>query len=147
MTNSFFNVPTKIHHALLVVTALAEHYDSDQVLSLTELAATTDASQGYLEEVAAGLRKAGLITGQRGIGGGYRLAVAPTTITVADVVEAIEGKLSMVECLAGAEHCGLSSACTNRSVWGRIQTRVLDTMRSITVAEAAGLTNKKTVAV
>jgi Rrf2 family protein len=139
MTSSFFNVPKKVHHALLVVTSLAERHASGGVVSLTELAESTGASQGYLEEVAGGLRRAGLIAGQRGIGGGYRLAVEPTSITVADVVEAVEGKLSLVDCLADATDCGLSGACTNRSVWGRIQTRVLDTMRGITVAEAAGL--------
>jgi Rrf2 family protein len=141
MKASFFNVPTKLHHALLVATTLAEHHASGSVLSLTELAASTGASQGYLEEVAAGLRQAGLIVGQRGIGGGYRLAVDPASITVADVVEAIEGKMAMVDCLAGAEHCGMSASCNNRSVWDRIQTRVLDSMRSITVAEAAGIKN------
>lgn len=140
---SLFKVPQKIHHGLLLVTELAARHAGKRTVSLREIARTAGISQGFLEQVAFPLRRAGLITGQRGSGGGYRLAKDPASLTVADVVTAIEGPISVMDCLGDEGLCALSDSCANRNVWMKIRRQVTSTMQDMTVAEAAGLGRKK----
>ena len=67
--------------------------------------------EAYLEQLIAGLKKAGLVTSTRGAQGGYMLARSADKITVGDVLRALEGGLSLVDCLDEEEACGKSCAC------------------------------------
>ncbi len=140
---ALFSVPKKVHHGLLLVTELAGRYGSGQPMTLDELAVKTGISQGFLEEVAASLRSAGIIAGRRGAGGGYELKKDPRRLTVAEVLEAYVGPLAMIECLDGRTECLLAESCSNRNVWLKVQNQVAATLRRLTVAEAGGLTGRR----
>jgi len=140
---SFFKVPQKIHHGLLLVTELAAIYGSGRTLSLQDVAGTAGISQGFLEQVAQPLRRAGIIVGRRGAGGGYRLAAAPEDLTVADVLVAIEGPLAVIDCLTDKNSCALAVSCANRDVWMKIRSQVLSTLKKLTISEAAGLKRRR----
>ena len=78
------------------------------------------------------LLHAGLLTSVRGAGGGYCLARAPHAISVADVVEAIEGRVALTECAVGKGYCALEPDCATGANWQRISRAVraaLDTVR------------------
>jgi len=136
---SFFKVPLKVHHGLLLVTELALRYGSGRVATLQEVAETAGISQGFLEQVARSLRRAGIIAGTRGAGGGYRLALAPDKLTVADILAAIEGPVAVIDCLSDEKSCALADSCANRDVWMKIRHQILDTLKHLTITEAAGL--------
>jgi Rrf2 family transcriptional regulator, cysteine metabolism repressor len=136
---SLFKVPQKIHHGLLLTTELATRYAEKRTVSLQEIAQTAGISQGFLEQVAFPLRKAGIIAGRRGSGGGYRLAKDPARLTVADVLAAIEGPISVMDCLGDQGLCALSDCCANRNVWMKVRGLITKTLTNMTVAEAAGL--------
>jgi Rrf2 family protein len=126
---SFLNVPKKVQYGLMLVSHLAENVTTGgQPVALDVVAEATGASQGFLEEIAGDLRRAGLIEGRRGRVGGYVLAKAPETITVYDVVVAVHGPLAMADC-----------ATTRRSfsVWGVVQDRMIETLTGITVGQMA----------
>ena len=136
---SFFKVPLKIHHGLLLVTQLAVLYDDGLSATLQDVAGSAGISQGFLEQVARPLRRAGIIIGRRGSGGGYRLAVEPAKLTVADVLTAIEGPVDVIDCLSNETSCILADNCANRDVWMKIRIQIMNTLKNMTIAEAAGL--------
>src|SRR5256885_11179792 len=73
-------------------------------VSLTEIAEGDELPLAYLEHLAARLRKAGLVESRRGVRGGYLLARPAAEITMAEVVEALEGSIAPIECIsAGAD--------------------------------------------
>ena len=77
--------------------------------------------EAYLEQLIAGLKRAGLVTSTRGAQGGYMLARAPEQITVGDVLRALEGGLNLVDCLEEEDACGKSCACPSRIVWLKLR--------------------------
>jgi len=136
---SLFKVPQKIHHGLLLTTELAARYAGGRTVSLQEIAATAGISQGFLEQVAFALRRAGIIVGRRGAGGGYRLARDPARLTVADVLVAIEGPISVMDCLGDDRSCVLADHCANRNIWMKVRGLITSALKSTTIAEAAGI--------
>jgi len=142
---SFFKVPQRVHHALLLMTELAQRTGSGRAVTLQEVAVAAGISQGFLEQVALLLRRSGLIVGRRGAGGGYRLAVELKDLTVADVIAAVEGPVSVVECLGDHATCILAGSCSNRGVWAEINRQIMGTLSRMTLTEAAGLKPPKRV--
>lgn len=132
---SFLKVPQKVHHALLITADLAVQYGSDSPMSLTAIAERSGLSRGFLEEIAAPLRKAGIIKGRRGAKGGYILATDPADITVSDVIAAIEGPIALVDCFDDAVGCTLASLCATQNVWYRVQRQITSTLASMTIRD------------
>lgn len=133
--SSLFKVPMRVHHGLLIITNLADFYGDGMLLSLDDIARKERVSRGFLEEIAAFLRVAGLIEGRRGPNGGYRLRTAPDRISIADVIKAIEGPLALVDCLGSEVGCLLASTCSSRNVWSAIQAQILSTLAAVSVAD------------
>ena len=83
--------------------------NGDSPVSLAEIAEADGLPLAYLEHLVARLRKAGLVESRRGARGGYLLARPADEITMAEVVEALEGSIAPIECISeGAD--GLSCA-------------------------------------
>src|SRR5438270_13951749 len=92
---------TKTEYGVRVMVELARRSGEDPV-PLAEIAWTGDLPLAYLEHLVARLRKAGLVDSRRGSRGGYLLARSPTEITMAEVVEALEGAIAPIECISEA---------------------------------------------
>lgn len=97
----------------------------------------------YLEHLVAKLRKAGLVTSQRGAHGGYRLARAPEEIDMLEVVQALEGAIAPMECFhldpEGKVSCSHESdgdeACATKLLWTRVQGGVTKALAGTTLAD------------
>ncbi|BDG60589.1 RrF2 family transcriptional regulator [Caldinitratiruptor microaerophilus] len=87
---------TKGRYGVKALFELAYHYGSGP-LSLKEIADRQGLSEHYLEQIAAPLRRAGLVTSVRGAQGGYTLGRPPETITVGEILRALEGPLELEE--------------------------------------------------
>jgi Rrf2 family protein len=132
---SLFQVPQKVHNAVLLMTDLAANGGSGVFVSLTEVADRQDLSRGFLEEVVAPLRTSGLVKAKRGAYGGYMLARKAEDVTVRDIIEAVEGPVTFVECLGSDGGCVLAKSCSSKRLWGRVQDRVADALESMTLAD------------
>lgn len=132
---SFLKVPQKVHHALLIVADLAVQYGSDTPMSLNTIAERSGLSQGFLEEIAAPLREAGIIEGRRGAKGGYVLSTEPADITVGDVITAIEGPIALVDCFDETIGCALAPLCATQNVWYRVQSQVTSVLKGMTISD------------
>jgi Rrf2 family cysteine metabolism transcriptional repressor len=146
---------TKSEYGVRVMVELARRGGVAPV-ALTEIAEHERLPLAYLEHLVARLRRAGLIESRRGAHGGYLLAREPELITMAEVVEALEGQIAPVECITSAPdgtlRCSLEAdaqrVCTTKVLWGRVQGAIVDTLQKTTLAELIPTTtkNKKAVA-
>jgi FeS assembly SUF system regulator len=96
-------------YATLVLTVLAS--DPRAVLSAADLAERARLEAPTVSKLLKPLAHAGLVSGLRGVNGGYRLARAPEAISLIEIVEAMEGPLGMTECSVHAGNCGIENHC------------------------------------
>lgn len=112
-------ISTKGRYALRVLIALAKA-DRNEWTSLETVAKDQNISKKYLEVIIKSLVKDGLLEGQRGKGGGYRLTRDPHNYTVLEIIESAEGSLSPVVCLRYPDyHCERSEICDTVGLWSR----------------------------
>jgi FeS assembly SUF system regulator len=81
------------------------------------------------------LAQAGLVEGFRGANGGYRLARPAESISLVEIVEAMEGPLGMTECSVHAGQCGIEDSCGVRANWRQINDVVADALRGVSLAQ------------
>jgi Rrf2 family protein len=130
----FFRISNKCHDGLLFMGKLAGRHGAGMPLTVED-AAGDFLSAGYLEQIASTLRAAGLIEGKRGPGGGYVLTRDPKAIAVREVIEAIEGKIDLVDCQGGT--CPRERGCGSKHVWNALQKRVGETLGAMNLSEIA----------
>ena len=111
---------------------LAFHYDKSPVL-LKDIAQRQKISKKYLEQLTIPLKACGLIKTVRGIKGGYVLDRPPAEIRMLEVLEALEGPLNLVRCVADANICPLSSTCVTRDIWTKLAQALSQSLSSMTL--------------
>ena len=119
-------------YATVVLTVLAAR--SEAVLSASELAEHAGLETPTVSKLLKPLAQAGLVESFRGVNGGYRLARPASTITLIEIVEAMEGPLAITECSLDDGQCGISHHCGVRANWRRINDVVADALRGFTLA-------------
>lgn len=111
-------VSTKARYGLRVLVTLVRLGGCGKFVSTKRLAKEEEVSVKYLERIFCLLRRAGIVEAQEGRLGGVRLVRPPETITVADVVCAVEGEWVVVGCLK--EGCPRERFCPTQPVWRRL---------------------------
>ena len=103
-----------------------------------DLAVKTHVPLPTVSKLLKELSKAGLLTSHRGIKGGYSLARAPETVSIAEVVQALEGPITLTEC-GGQDRglCGLEPACLVRSNLRTISAAIRGALEAINLAALA----------
>jgi len=130
---------TKGRYGLRAVIDLAMH-DNEEAVALSQIAERQGVSMNYLEQLIAKLKKAGIVKGIRGAQGGYKLAVAADKLSVGDILRALEGDLSPVDCseVTGSENasgCSNSDSCVTKYVWKRITDSINEAVDGIMLSE------------
>lgn len=128
-------ISTKGRYALRVLIDMAEHQGADYV-PLKEIAARQEISEKYLESIVKTLVQAGILTGLRGKGGGYRLSVAPEQCTVGQVLRLMEGTLAPVACLdPKSPPCGRMADCRTLPMWQGLYDTINEYVDRFTIAD------------
>ena len=133
---------TRSEYGVRVMVELARR-GGESPVALAEIAEHERLPLAYLEHLVARLRRAGLIESRRGAHGGYLLAREPERITMAEVVEALEGAIAPVECITAAPdgtlQCSLEAdarhVCMTKVLWGRVRVAIVDTLEQTTLAD------------
>ena len=118
---------------------LARHWGAGSV-SLHAVAERESLPEAYLEQLVAVLRRAGLVTGKRGAGGGYMLTREPAGITAGEVVRALEGPIEPQICTAEGEtilNCVHEPNCGTRLLWVKLQATIANALDGLTLSELA----------
>jgi Rrf2 family protein len=126
----------KADYALLSMRHLAADPDRDAV-STRELAEAYDIPAELLAKVLQQLVRARLLASHQGIRGGYGLARPASTISVADVILAIDGPLMVTACSDTDHSCDQYSKCNIRDPLWRIKDRIVSALQATSVAELA----------
>jgi Rrf2 family protein len=114
-------------------TVLAIRY-GDGPIALAEICAPRDLPRQYLAKIFSALVRAGLVRPQRGKKGGYQLARDPAAITVLEIIEAVEGPITLNFCQQEPPECD-QEKCPVRPVWAELQKTIRDRLGSIALAD------------
>ncbi len=135
---------TRAEYGVRVMAHLADHGDGEPV-ALGSIAEAEGLPLAYLEHLARRLREAELVTSRRGARGGYALARPAASITMAEVVSALEGRIAPIECItAGADadaepicarEVATDRACPTKLLWTRVQGAIVGTLEDVKLSE------------
>jgi len=104
-------------YAVVTMAAAARHCGGTRV-SAGQLAEETGLPAPTVQKLVSRLTAAGLLRSSRGVGGGLRLARPAAAITLADIVEAVEGPIALTACVEqGRQDCSLEEGCMVRPHW------------------------------
>ncbi len=136
-------ISRKIDYALRAAIHLAMRSDDRRPSSVTEIATREGVPKKFLEKIIQDLIHHGIVRSTRGAQGGYTLARAPEMVTFKDVIEAIEGPVSLNVCVgaSGDTHeCTMFPHCGMLWVWQEAQKRVMEVFASTTLADVRART-------
>lgn len=101
----------------------------------TALAEETGVPLPTVQKLVGRLAAAGLLVSSRGTGGGFRLARAADRISLADIVEAVEGPIALTACVEQGRHdCGLDHHCQVRPHWGAVNDAMRGALAGVSLA-------------
>lgn len=128
-----------VDYSLKALLMLADRYPTAQPLRVEEIATMQGVPENYLRRLLIELKRGGLVVSQKGPNGGYMLARPPARITMADVVEIIEGDYTPVECLEDGANsfCPRDGGCAMRDVWREVRDSVIGILRGATLQSLA----------
>jgi len=117
-----------------VVLAHLADLEND-LASAVDVAATTGIAPPTVRKLLKALGKANLVTATRGSHGGYRLARDASQISAADVIDALEGPVSITECSSSTSLCDFESNCAVGGAWQRINIAIRGALTDVSLAD------------
>jgi FeS assembly SUF system regulator len=121
-------------YAVVLMTAAAR-YPAGARLSATELAGDTGVPLPTAQKLMGQLAACGLLSSVRGAGGGFALARSATEISLADIVEAVEGPIAMTVCSEGRSDCALDAHCRVKPHMGVVGNAVRGALGAVTLQQ------------
>ena len=125
---------TRSRYGTRLMLDLAKAYNQDPV-PLAEIAERQNLSVKYLEQLIIPLKASGLIRSVRGARGGYQLAQSPDSVTVGQVIEVLEGSLSLVDCVNDSGTCEFQAHCLTRPLWQGVSRLLKEHLSSLTLKD------------
>ncbi|MET3616679.1 Rrf2 family protein [Peptoniphilus olsenii] len=126
---------TKGRYGLMAMYNLKENIGKGPI-ALKDIAKEEHLSESYLEQLFSLLKKNGLVKSVRGAGGGYILAREPKEIAIGEIINALEGDISLSCCDSGKNtSCDRLEACATRDILYKLQNRIEDVMESMTLED------------
>ena len=136
-------ISTKGRYGTRAMVDIGDNYGKGPV-SLRKLTDRQCISMKYMEQIIPLLKGSGLIRSTRGARGGYVLAKAPDEISLHDIVRALEGSSSLVDCLDDDTLCDRTDECETYEVWYHVQKAIDRILDSTTLADLIALHREKT---
>jgi len=122
-------------YAVLTMSAAARHCGGAR-LNAAQLAEETGLPGPTVAKLVSRLSAAGLLKSVRGAHGGFKLARPAAAITLADIVEAVEGPIALTACVETGKHdCTLEAACLMRPHWPQVNAALRGALAGIALAE------------
>ncbi len=121
-------------YAVVVMSQMALR--PDETNSAHDIAEETGVPLPTVSKLLGTLARAGLMTSQRGVSGGYSLSRPAEQITMAEIIQALEGPIALTACVDGAEsNCDVELLCPMRGNWNRVNTAIHAALSSVTLAD------------
>ena len=128
-------VSTRGRYAIRVMIDLAEHRHG-KFIPMKEIADRQEVSLKYMTKIMQALTKSGLLDGQHGKGGGYKLNREPADYRVGDILRLTEGTLAPVACLDVTDcRCDRAAECRTRPMWNELDRIINEYLDGIAIAD------------
>lgn len=125
-------------YAVVTMSAAARHCGGART-SATDLAAETGIALPTTQKLVSILSRASLLRSVRGTGGGIQLARPAAAITLADIIEAVEGPIAMTACVdTGSHNCAMEGTCRTRPHWPAVNSAVRSALAGVNLTTLAG---------
>lgn len=122
-------------YGVVVMTAAARAAGEGILISATRVSEESGIPYATAAKLLGHLGRAGLLVSQRGAGGGFGLARDAGAISLADIIEAIDGPIGLTHCSQPDSICDLSPGCTVRPHWEPVNRAVRDALANVTLAD------------
>lgn len=133
---------TRARYGVRLMLVLADNYGKGPMF-LKDIARGENISEKYLSLIIIPLRGVGLVNSIRGAHGGYNLAKEPSTITLKEIVDVLEGDCSLVECVKNPSSCPRVPICASHDIWAIIGEKISETLSSITLDMLVKMSQEK----
>lgn len=133
---------TKGRFAVTAMLDLALHSGRGPV-TLGGISQRQNISLSYLEQLFGKLRRGALVESVRGPGGGYYLGRAPETMSVADIIFAVDEPMDTTLC-GGKENCHNDQRCMTHNLWANLNTRMYDYLQSVKLSDLVAEQQERT---
>jgi FeS assembly SUF system regulator len=121
-------------YAVVVMSAASRHCGGLRT-SATELASETGIALPTVQKLVSILTKGGLLRSVRGAGGGIQLGRPAAAITLADIIEAVEGPIAMTNCLnATTCSCAIEPDCNMKPHWAIVNNAVRSALSDVSLS-------------
>ena len=127
-------ISTKGRYGLRTLMDIAVHQINGPV-NLNDIAKRQGISAKYLWQIVNLLKTAGFVRGTRGPKGGYVLVRQPAEITLLDVIQVLEGPVTLVECVDDPDYCSRTGTCVAYTVWSEVSLSIREALRKVSLAE------------
>jgi FeS assembly SUF system regulator len=124
-------------YGVVVMTAAARAATDGRLLSAPQIAALTSIPAPTVAKLMGQLARAGLLVSHRGVSGGFALARPAPEVSLADIVEAIDGPIALTHCGQAGEICDLTPHCAVRPHWAPVNRAVRAALAEVSLAELA----------
>ncbi len=138
-------ISTKGRYGLRILLDLARHENGNPRL-IRDIAESQQISEKYISRLIIDLRRAGMVRSIRGAKGGFRIAKNPKEVTLLDIVEVMEGPLSIVDCVRAPEKCPRNHGCVTRETWDNLNADIRESMRKVTLLDIIENDRKQSLA-
>lgn len=124
-------------YAVVMMSAAARHCGQSRI-NAAQLADETGIPLPTVQKLVSKLSAAGLLRSVRGAGGGFKLARPAAAMTLADIIEAIEGPIAMTSCVDTGKHdCGMEGSCRVQAHWPVVNQAVRGALAGVTLNSLA----------
>lgn len=127
-------ISTRGRYALRILMDLAQNR-SETPRMISDICKSQGLSRKYIGRLIIPLCKAGLVVSKRGAKGGYFLKKDPKKITLLNIVEIMEGPMSIVSCITCPRHCKRADECVARETWMEVNDGVKAALAGITLQQ------------
>ncbi len=130
-------VSTKSEYGLRALIYLAGNSGENRLIPAREIAEQWNVPVKYLEQILKTLKENGLIEGQVGVGGGYRLMRPASIITAGEVIRVLDGRIAPMGCVSSYDYvpCEFEPACNLKTLWSRTRAAMLGVLDQTTIAD------------
>jgi Rrf2 family protein len=130
--DNIMRLSTRSRYGVRLMLALGINENKGPIF-LKDIARSEEISEKYLSQIIIPLKASGLLNTFRGAHGGYLLSRPASQIKLREIIEPLEGDLSLVDCVKKPDMCNRSTECITRNVWDEMSSLLLDFLDKLTL--------------
>jgi len=136
-------ISTRARYGLRLMIEIAVNFKKGPIF-LKEIAKNIDVSEKYLSQIIIPLKGKGLVSTYSGAHSGYILSRPPSRIKLKEIVEILEGDLSLIDCVNNPSVCGKVPTCVTRDIWTKLGDKISEVLNSFTLDDLVKMRDEKT---